>query len=337
LVHKLSQNRLKKAKHMTKKQNQQIQMILSKYGQSGLQTAKENLKDKVFPKSLLQILAYFMEETWPNTHHPALIALCSEAVGGKPELTAQAGAALVLFTGAADIHDDIIDKSKTKSGKPTAYGKFNPELVLLAGDTLLFESMVLLHRACLGLSTEEQNKIFSSMEHAFSSLITAVSSERILRKNPVDPDEYIKKLVEKGTVTQTCAEIGAAFGNANSEQTRVLSNFGKTLGVLMTIKNEFADLYDQKELQHRRKNEILPIPLLYALKDSTVKTQLEDLLLVRITRQKAQKIGELAEKTQAVKNLKGQMLQQKQDCEKQLNAIKNSEKLRLLLDFAVDY
>ena len=60
-------------------------------------------------------------------------------------------AALVLLTGAADIYDDIIDKSKVKSTKPTAYGKFSQDAVLLAGD-------IYARALCYGLQNEAVKK-----------------------------------------------------------------------------------------------------------------------------------------------------------------------------------
>ena len=61
-----------------------------------------------------EALHYFFE-SWFDVLHPTLIALSCEAVGGKKELTVKMGAAVVLLAGAADIHDDIMDKSLRKS------------------------------------------------------------------------------------------------------------------------------------------------------------------------------------------------------------------------------
>jgi geranylgeranyl pyrophosphate synthase len=118
---------------------QQIQTLLTNYGTPGLEIAKKTLNNPKIPPQLKNLASYFIEETWPNTHHPALMALSCKAVNGNVNKTHHTSAAVVLLTGAADLHDDIIDKSKRKGNKQTAYGKFDIELVLLTGDMLLFQ------------------------------------------------------------------------------------------------------------------------------------------------------------------------------------------------------
>jgi len=317
--------------------NQQVQTLLSKHGQTGLKIAKATLNDPNIPTPIREILRYFIEETWPNTHHPALIALCCQAVNGKAELTHNISAAIVLLTGAADIHDDIIDKSKTKGPKQTAYGKYNKDQVLLAGDALLFKGMLLLHEACMDFPAKKQQALFDCVEQSFFKIGHAISSERCFRLKPVDIARYRKVIESKGAVAEACAEIGAIIGDANPQQADALRHFGKTLGVLMTMKNEFTDLQDPKELVNRLKNEIMPLPLLYALEDASAKKQIMALMQGRMTKQKAQMVAEVAMKTEQVKKLKKEMCRMVVAEEKLLEPIKiNVDAFKLLLQSSLE-
>src|SRR5665647_1836762 len=95
---------------------ERVQNFITEYGEDGYQIAKKSiLQDRKITEQVKQVLNYFMEECWPNKQHPALISLACEAVGGNRDSPNEVSAALVLLTGAADIHDDIIDKSKTKA------------------------------------------------------------------------------------------------------------------------------------------------------------------------------------------------------------------------------
>ncbi len=316
--------------------NQQVQTLLSKHGQKGLSIAKTTLNDTNIPLHIQEILKYFIDETWPNTHHPAFIALCCEAVNGNAELTRNIGAAVVLLTGAADIHDDIIDKSKTKGQKQTAYGKFNKDLVLLAGDTLLFKGLFLLHKACEEFPTKKQHAIFDSIEQSFFKIGNAITSERCFREKPVDLVNYYEVIEAKGAVAQACAEIGGIIGDAEPQEATALCHFGRTLGILMTIKNEFTDLQDPKELKNRLKNEIMPLPLLCAFEDASAKEQILPLLQGRITKQKAELITELAMRTEQVQKLKKEMFDLAKAEENLLNVIKvNNEAFKLLLESSI--
>jgi len=319
--------------------NNQVQTLLSKYGQKGLETAKAATHDKNMPKPIQEILEYFIEETWPNTHHPALTSLCCEAVGGSADATHRIGAAVVLLTGAADIHDDIIDKSRTKSRKQTAYDKFDKDLVLLAGDALLFKGLVFLHQACEEFPTEKQRAIFNAMTDAFFKIGNAATRERWFRaKRELNPEEYCRIIGAKGAVSEACAEIGAIMGNGKTEEINILRNFGRTLGFLMTIRNEFTDMRDPNELENRMKNEVLPLPLLYALQDPSANVKLISLLQGRIKKQIVKRIDELVLETERVQKLEAEMLLTKEREEKLLNTLNgNMEPFKLLLDVSTDY
>ena len=77
--------------------------ILLEKGRAAVGLARERvLRDNVEHAPLREALRYFIED-WNDVLHPALVSLACEAVGGKPEMTVKAGAALVLLAGGADI------------------------------------------------------------------------------------------------------------------------------------------------------------------------------------------------------------------------------------------
>ena len=284
-------------------------------------------------KPLREVLRYFIKESWPNRQHPALTSLACEAVGGEPEASNRISAAIVLLTGAADIHDDIIDKSKTKNSKLTAFGKFSPDLVLLAGDALLFRGMVMLKEACREFSKEKNQMLHHFVEEAFFEIGNAAVKEITFKGNcTLQPKKYLEIIEAKGAVSEACARVGATVGNGKLEEVEALGNFGRILGTLMTIRNEFTDLSNPAEVRHRAKNEVLPLPLLYAFQNLQVKTEILELLRKRLTQQSLKRIIELTTKTDQVQLLREDIKSRAQKEENALNALSgNTEALKLLL------
>ncbi|MGD6934576.1 MAG: polyprenyl synthetase family protein [Candidatus Bathyarchaeia archaeon] len=311
---------------------QQIQTLLTNYGTPGLEIAKKTLNNPQIPPQLRNLASYFIEETWPNTHHPALMALTCEAVNGNIKKTYPISAAVVLLTGAADIHDDIIDKSKRKGNKQTAYGKFNKDLVLLAGDMLLFQGLISFHNAAENLPKKMRQAIFDVLEQSFFKIGYSITSERCLRKKPANILEYRNIIENKGCIAQACAEIGAIIGQGKPKDVEVLSHYGKTLGFLMTLKNEFTDMQDIREMKGRLKNEILPLPMLYAFKDAAAKAQITALLQDKLTKQNVLKINKIATATEEVQQLKQEMINLQLTEENALDTLKiRQDSLKLLL------
>ena len=245
-----------------------------------------------------------MEECWPNKQHPALISLACEAVGGNRDSPNEVSAALVLLTGAADIHDDIIDKSKTKAGKATAFGKFSADTVLLAGDILLLKALIQLSTAGEKYPPKTRQLIRSLVEGAFIEIGCATAKERSFKGNfNLDPIEYREIVWAKGSVSDAFARVGAIIGGGKPDEVEAMGHFGRTFSVLMTMRNEFIDMQDTVELRNRVKNETLPLPLLYALQNESAKQKLLALLRSSITIERTERISELSLGTKEVRGL----------------------------------
>ena len=75
------------------------------------------------------------------------MSLAYEAVGDNPKKTIPFSEAIVLVTGAADLHDDVIDKTFQKGANLTVLGKFGAPVAILAGDVLLSQGMSQLSRS----------------------------------------------------------------------------------------------------------------------------------------------------------------------------------------------
>lgn len=278
-------------------------------GRGSYEIAKETIiKEKFEYNPLNEALSYFMQG-WRNFHHPALLAIACEAVGGEPEKTTLIGAALVLLTGAADIHDDIIDKSKTKGPRATLYGKFGEDLSILVGDALLFEGFMLLQKACEDLPREQAKAVQELVKKGFFELGIAEAKETSLKGNwRVTPEEYLFLVKRKAAVAEATASIGALIAGASHQEVETWGKVGRILGMLMSIKDDFVDMFEAKELENRRYNECLPLPILYAMRDSKAREKIIRILKKRkLTRKDAVNVASIVMATENVQKFKTEL------------------------------
>lgn len=322
-------------KKTSKKLMEQVQVLLRERGQKAFEIAKNAiLQEKIIREPVYEALRYFMEESWYDVQHPALLSLACEAVGGNPDAPIHIGAAMVLLTGAADIHDDIIDKSKTKGSKPTVFGRFGKDIALLAGDALLFEGLILLNEACDKLSEKHGRRILNLTKQAFFEIGNAEAKELSLKGNfDLDPREYHNIIEAKAAVAEINARIGAILGGGNSKEIDTLAHYGRTLGILMTIRDDFIDLFEPDELRNRAENECLPLPILYAFQNARKKNEIVRLLgRDKITEQETQEILDLIMDMKEVQELKEEMQLLVEKEKNLLNFIKrNKDTLEFLL------
>lgn len=260
-----------------------IRKQLRKRGEPSYLKAKETLlSEDITYVPVREALKYFMEKLWKNYQHPALLSLACESVGGRTEDTTLVGASLVLLTGAADIHDDIIDDSILKSGKKTLLGKFGRDMTILAGDALLVEGMVLLNEATAPMPDEKRENVLSTVKNGFFELGSAEARETRLKQNwDLTAEDYMSLMRMKAAIAEMTFRLGVVLGDGSSDELEALGAYGRTLGLLINIRDEFVDTYELKELRNRIANECLPLPVLYAFRNPALKRS-----LIRVFRKK---------------------------------------------------
>jgi geranylgeranyl diphosphate synthase type I len=320
-------------KNKNKKLMEQVNEVLAKRGQKAFEIARNlMLREKIQYKPLNDALRYFLDESWYDVQHPALISLTCEAVGGNPEETTQIGAAIVLLTGAADIHDDIIDKSKVKNSKFTVYGKFGRDIALLVGDALIFEGLTFLLLCCQRLPKRKRNTILKLIKQAFFEIGEAEAYETDLRgKYDIEAKKYLNLIKRKAAIAEAAARVGAIIGDGTSEEIRIWGHYGRILGILMTIRDEFVDMFEHEELRSRIENECLPLPILYALKNKNVKKKVLPLLKKSIHEENANRIAQEIMETEEIIFLKRKMENLIRDMIRKLKFNQNSATLKKIM------
>ena len=251
---------------------EQVQRLLEERSQKSLETAKkEILQEKMECKEINDAFMYYVRN-WNDVVHPGLLSIACEAVGGSADETIPIQVVMLLLTAAVDIHDDIIDESKTKYGKPTVFGRFGKDIALLVGDALLMKALVLLHKMEKQFPAEKMDAIWNIINSRFFELGDAEAFEASLKGNiDISPEECFQILKMKASTFEAHMRIGAIVGDGEQDIVDLIGNYGRTLGILLGIREDFIDVFEPEELQNRIKNECLPLPILYAFKNPQTK------------------------------------------------------------------
>ena len=266
---------------------------------------KEMLGEKFWSKEVHEALIYYVTN-WKTSVHPGLFSLACEAVGCDSDESVQVQAALSLLAAAFDVHDDIIDQSKVKDSKSTIFGRFGQNIALLVGNAFIMKGFVILSKFETKQSIEEKRMIFDTIKDLFFELGDAHALELKLRgKLDINPDEYLQILEMKAASVEADMRIGAIVGGGNAYEIQALGKYGRILGTLITLREEWIDIFEHEELHNRVKNECLPIPVLYALQNLESKRKILDILSQEeISKEDAEKIVEIVFETEEARKLK---------------------------------
>lgn len=313
----------------------EVKNLFKERGSKTLEMArKEVLKEKIECKEAQEALAFFMTKWWNDLARPTLLSLVCEAVGGDPELTTPIAVPMSLISGAIDIHDDIIDQSKSKYGRPTVYGKFGQEIALLAGDALLFKGFNLLHDAVnKGVPAQKLPIITDIMKQSFFELGDAEALElRFRGRIDISPEEYLDVVRKKAADVEAHTRISAILGGGTADEVEALGEYGRLLGMIKILRDDAADVVDTEEFLHRLKKEHLPIPLLYALQNPEIKQKISSILLKKtITKKEIQTVLKLTYACGGFKEVQKLIQKLAETAFKLLNEIENPTELHLLV------
>ena len=314
---------------------EQVQKILEERGRKALEMARKTvLEEEIECKEVREALKYFMTEYWHDVARPALLSLCCEAVGGDPEVTIPVAIPLSLISGGIDIHDDIIDQSKTKGARPTVLGKFGKDIALLVGDTLLFKGFTLLHKAVeKGIPTEKGAVIVDIIKNTFFELGDAEALELKFRgRIGTTPEEYLRVVRKKAADVEAHTRISAILGGGSKEEKEALGEYGRLLGMLILLRDDLIDMIDLEEAAHRIEKEHLSLPILYALQNPEIRSTLGPLLLKKtITKKDAEKILAVVDEARGFNRVEEFMQELAQDAYDRVETIKKNKEYLILL------
>lgn len=307
----------------------QVLKIFKERGAKALEIArKEILEEEFQSKEIRDALTYFMTRYWKDRARPTLLSLTCEAVGGEPESTIPVAVPMILISGGIDIHDDIIDESKVKAERPTVFGKFGKDVALVVGDVLLFKGLSLLGRASQkGVPEAKLPAVINVIQKLFFELADAEALEYQYRgRMDISPAAYLKVVWKKAGDVEAHTRVGAIIGGGTEDEITALSQYGRLLGVMILLRDDWLDMLEFEELRNRIRNECLPLPILYAAQNPKAKDQIVSILRKRIlTETNAQKIVTLVE-AEGRRKFEELMEKMSSDAYSQLAKLKNDMK-----------
>ncbi len=200
--------------------------------------------------------------------------LTTEAFGGSIDKTLAAAAAIELLHNFTLVHDDIMDRDKTRRGRATVHNKWDINVALLAGDGLV----ALAYETLLETPSHEILAISKLFTQGLIEVCEGQAMDiEFETRDHVLTEEYLEMIGKKtARLLSMCAQIGGLIAGANQEECDHLNNFGMSLGVAFQIQDDLLDITADEnilgkdfgsDIKQHKKTSIL----IYALEKSSAK------------------------------------------------------------------
>lgn len=192
------------------------------------------------PSSLYAPIEYAMQAGGKRLR-PALTLMAADAFGDAADEALSAALAMEMFHNFTLLHDDVMDKSDTRRGRPTVHVKFDENSAILSGDTML--------SLAEGLAMQVPDASLRRVMDVFNRMAVEVYEGQALdiefeKRDDVTVDEYIEMVrLKTGALLGACAEIGAIIGGASEKACAKMREYGEMLGIAFQIEDDRLDTY----------------------------------------------------------------------------------------------
>jgi geranylgeranyl pyrophosphate synthase len=309
--------------------------ILRKRSVRALEVARKDVKQEHLQSEQAKNALALYTKDWCNIIHPGLISLAGEATDADSGAVLRAQTAMLFLTAAFDIHDDIIDRSSVKNGKPTVFGKFGTDIALLVGNAFLVKGFTSLISLEEFIPMEKTKRIFLVAKEAFFKIGDAHALEISIRnQKEVSLDKYWNVVNMKSQGLQADAKIGALLSMTTEGNVEAMAAYGQAIGELEILRDDFIDIYDPEELHSRIGTEWPPLPILYAFQDKKMRSRIQEMIHEGMSKKETNLVVDCIMESREVHQLVQEMRKIMDNANKAVNTLPNSEAKQTMLDLA---
>lgn len=169
---------------------------------------------------------------------PAMVALSARAVGNPvdAERLAKVGAAVEFFHMATLVHDDVVDNTATRRGKPTANAVFGNGVAVLSGDYIFARGMRM-------LAIDGDLRIIRMVSEITIEMSEGEVMEIAATGNASLPLTEYYEILRKKTAcfVEGCCRCGAILAQAEDQIENTLADYGYQLGMAFQIADDLLD------------------------------------------------------------------------------------------------
>ena len=167
---------------------------------------------------------------------PLLTLASAEMCGNKSPYHIHLAATVEFIHTATLLHDDVVDESKQRRGRPTANLLWDNQSSVLVGDYLFSRSFQLM--------VETGNlRVLDILANASATIAEGEVLQLTVAQNlSTTEDTYLKVIRGKtAALFEAACKVGGVISNANEKIIDALASYGDALGICFQITDDYLD------------------------------------------------------------------------------------------------
>lgn len=195
---------------------------------------------------------------------PMLVILGAKMFGDVSDKVLCAGAALEILHNASLIHDDIVDETSLRRGRPTVNATMGNHVAVLVGDYFVSNALA------VGIRSGNINVVSALSELGTVLSLGEIDQITTARDHCFDTEKYFTVIRQKtASLFMNCVRMGMEVGGAPMEYMAPMERYAELLGLCFQIKDDIFDYYPNPQIGKPTGNDLregkVTLPLLLAL------------------------------------------------------------------------
>lgn len=172
---------------------------------------------------------------------PVLLLMGADAFGGKGDEALRPAIGIETFHNFTLLHDDVMDKSDLRRGRPTVHKKYDGNTAILSGDTMLT-------LATKYISEVEDGKLRKVLDTFNDMALRVYEGQRMdmdfETSENISVADYLEMIEGKtSSLLGAAVKIGAIIGNASDRDAGLMYEYGVMIGIAFQIQDDWLDTF----------------------------------------------------------------------------------------------
>ena len=241
---------------------QQIRSLI----QTDLNKVNLFIVDQLYSEvALVESIGHYIVDAGGKRLRPMLVLLAAKACGVKSDQHINMAAVIEFIHTATLLHDDVVDMSTLRRGRPTVNAQWNNPSSVLVGDFIY-------SRAFQVLVKIGDMRIMEIMADTTNKIAEGEVLQLISKSNPNSTEELYMQVIQNKTAIlfEAAAKSGAILSGADQKTVSAMAEFGLQLGLAFQLIDDALDyIGDAEELGKNVGDDLAEgkstLPLIYTM------------------------------------------------------------------------
>lgn len=214
---------------------------------------------------LVENIGHYIVEAGGKRMRPLLVLLAAKSCNIDKEQHIPLAAVIEFIHTATLLHDDVVDMSALRRGRPTVNAQWNNPSSVLVGDFIYSRAFQILVQ--IG-----DMKIMEIIADTTNMIAEGEVLQLISKNNPDSSEANYMQVIQNKTAIlfQAAAHCGAIVADASLEEELALKKFGMHLGIAFQLIDDVLDYDGDSEAMGKNIGDDLAegkptLPLIYAM------------------------------------------------------------------------